>query len=111
MSLQGGDGGGEEGVVGGEAGVVGLDVFDGGLVALDGGEGDGAVEGGVEAVEVVEEMREFALEGGELDEAELLLLRTDVVDDLQVHLLQDQVQLVQDLLLHLVEDVLAHFNH
>jgi hypothetical protein len=59
----------------------------------------------------VEEVRDFVLEGGELDEGKLLLLRVQVVDDLEIDLLQDDVQLVQDLLLHLVENVLRDLRH
>jgi len=56
-------------------------------------------------------VRDFVLEGGELDEGKLLLLRVQVVDDFEIDLLQDDVQLVQDLLLHLVENVLRDLRH
>lgn len=53
-------------------------------------------------------MGDFSLKIGQLDEVELVLLRTDVVYYFEVDLLQDHVQLVQDLLLDFVENVLAH---
>ena len=59
----------------------------------------------------MEEVGDFVFEGGEFDEGEGLLLWMQVVYYLQVHLLQDDVQLVQDFLLHLVENVLAHLHH
>lgn len=91
--------------------VLRLVVLDSGSVALYGRKRDWSVERIVESVEVVKQMGKFLLERWEFDEGKLLLLRLDVVDDLEVDLLQDDVQFIQNLFLHLIKYVLAHLHH
>lgn len=67
-------------VLGEEALVFGMAIK--GAPAVDGGEGDGGVEGGVEAIQIVEEVSDFVLKGGELNKGELLFLWMQVADDL-----------------------------
>lgn len=82
-----------------------------GALALHRREGDRRIERSIQSVQIVEKVGDLVLEGGQLDEGKLLLLRVQVADDLEIDLLQDDVQLVQDLLLHLVENVLRDLHH
>ena len=81
------------------------------LITLNRRERNRTIQRRIQSIKIPKKHSNLILEMRHLNKGEVIFMRFDIVDDLDVYLLKNKVQLVQYLLLHLEKYVLTRFVH